>query len=117
MNQTNAAIGEAYYTAMGAKDSVTVGQYLRDDVQLIAPLRNLTGKQEVLEGIKGFMAFFKTLVIRAKFGNEQQAVVVYDVDCPEPVGIMPGVALLTLQEGLIVHIELFYDIRALETAL
>ncbi len=113
MNQTNMAIAEAYYTAMGAKDSVVVGQYLRDDVQLIAPLRNLAGKQEVLEGIKGFMAFFKTLIIRAQFGNEQQAVVVYDVDFPAPVGFMPGVALLTLEKGLIVRIELFYDIRPL----
>jgi hypothetical protein len=37
--------------------------------------------------------------------------VVYDLDCPEPVGPFSSSALMTFENGLITKIELFYDAR------
>lgn len=65
----------------------------------------------MLEATKNFMAFFKTLTLRAKFGFADQAMVVYDVDFPDPIGIIPTASLMTFQEELVTKIELFFDAR------
>jgi ketosteroid isomerase-like protein len=101
----------AYYTAMKEKDIASVAQHLHPDVQFSGPLSQMNGKETVLTAIKGFMSFFKTLEIRAKFSSESQAVIVYDVEFPTAIGHMPSVALLTFKEGLIAKIELFFDGR------
>jgi len=80
----------------------------------IRPLAKMTGKEAVIEAIKKFASFFKTLTIRAKFGFGDQAMVVYDSDFPEPIGNLSSVALMTFYEGLITKIELFFDARPFE---
>ena len=109
MNQNNVAIAVAYYTAIGEKNVAGVEKLLHPDVQFIGPLDERTGKEAVLEAIKGFSAQLKTLKIRAKFESGEQAMIAYDVEFPEPIGKIRGAALMTIQEGLITKIELFYD--------
>lgn len=109
MNQNNVAIAQTFYTAFGAKDVETMEKYLHPDVQLITPLSQLQGKEAYLEAVKNFALFFKALTIRATFGEGDQAVVVYDLECSEPIGKVPGVALMTLSEGLITGNELIHD--------
>lgn len=105
------SIAEAYYTAMSEKNGEGLGKYLHPDVQFKGPLSQLKGKEAVLESVKNFTSFFKKLTIRTKFGSGDQAMVVYDVDFPEPIGRFPSAALLTIREGLIREIELFFDGR------
>ena len=62
---------------------------------------------------KGFSAIFKTLTIRAKFGSETQAMIVYDVEIPGLAKDLRAASLLSFQEGLISKIELIYDMRCL----
>jgi ketosteroid isomerase-like protein len=114
MNQNNVAIAEAYYNAMSNKNMAEVERYLHPDVHFLAPLAKLTGKEAVLEAAQGFSHFFNSLTIRAKFGEADQAMVVYEVDCPVPVGLIRTAALMTFKEGLIARIELFYDARPFE---
>ena len=111
MNKKPIAVAEAYYTALGEKDMVGVEKCLHSAVQFIAPLAEVMGKGAVLEAAKKFTMLFKTLKIRAKFGSEDQAMIVYDLDCPAPIGNMSAAALITLQEGLIAKIELIFDAR------
>lgn len=111
MNQNNVAIAKAFYTAMSEKNIGTMEKYVHPDIQFTAPLAKLQGKEAYLEALKGFTAFLKTLTLRAAFAEGDQAVVVYDVDFPVPVGKVASVALMTFQEGLITKIELFYDAR------
>jgi len=111
MNKTNVAIAEAYYTAVGKKDIAGIERYLHPDVQFIGPLAKMTGKEAVLEATKKFSAFFNTLTIRAKFGSGDQAVVVYDLDFPAPIGNLSSAALMTFQGGVVTRIELFFDAR------
>jgi hypothetical protein len=109
MNQNNMAIAKTFYTSFGEKNVETMGKYLHSDVQLITPLSKLQGKEVYLEAAKSFMAFFNSLTIRAIFGEGDQAVVVYDLECPGGIGKTSGVALMTFQEGLITRNELFHD--------
>lgn len=71
----------------------------------------MVGKDAVLKAAQGFMVIFKALTIRAKFGSENQAVVVYDVEIPNFAQNLKAVSLLSFQEGLISQIELIYDTR------
>lgn len=109
MNQNNVAIANTFYIAFGEKNIEAMEKYLHPDVQLITPLSTLQGKEAYLEAVKGFMAFFKVLSIRATFGEGDQVVVVYDLDCGESIGKTSAVALMTFQKGLITRNELFHD--------
>jgi hypothetical protein len=111
MNQNNVAIAEAFYTAFREKNIEAMEKYLHPEIQFFAPLAKLQGKEAYLEAAKNFASFFKTLTLRVIFGEEHQAAVVYDVECPAPIGKLPSVALMDIQEGLIIRIELFYDAR------
>ncbi|QLH35953.1 MAG: hypothetical protein HWD61_07260 [Parachlamydiaceae bacterium] len=55
------------------------------------------------------MNIFNSLEIRAKFGKNNQAMIVYDTDIPGIAKEFPGASLLTFQDGLIIKIELFHD--------
>ena len=112
--KNNVDIAEAYYTSMGKKDIASIGKYLHPNVECTGPLGKMIGKEAFLEGIKNFASFFKTLTIRAKFGFGDQAMVVYDLDFPEPIGKLSSAALMTLHEGLITKMELFFDARPFE---
>jgi ketosteroid isomerase-like protein len=114
ISMNNIAIIETYYKAMGEKNIASMEKYLHPDVQFISPLSKTKGKEAVLEATKGFANFFKTLTIRSSFGSADQAMIVYDVDCPEPFGIIRTASLMTFKEGIIVQIELFFDARPFE---
>lgn len=114
MSQNNADIAESYYRAMEEKDMERLGSYLHSDVIFVGPLAELRGKDAVLAAAKGFSSFLKKITIRAKFSSETQAMLAYDMDCPEPIGRFPAATLMTLEKGLITKLELFYDARPFE---
>jgi hypothetical protein len=114
IHENTAAIAEAYYLAMGEKNVQSIEDLVHPDVCLIAPLAKTQGKAAFLEAAKRFTSLFRTLKIRTKLGSEDQAMVVYDLECPEPIGSFSTAVLMTFQEGLIAKIELFYDARPFE---
>ena len=107
----NIAIGVAYYQAMSNKELVAIEKYLHPDVQLVSPLAVVTGKAAVLNSVKNFMTIFNKLTTRVQFGNGDQAMLAYDLDCPAPFGMIRGAVLLTFKDDLIIGYELFYDAR------
>lgn len=108
------SVAQAYYTAMGLKDLTAVASFLHSDVTFKAPLASCAGKEKVLSSIESFMKMFNTLLIVACCGFQDQAMLVYELDFPAPINKMRSAAFLTLQEGLITKIELFYDARPFE---
>ncbi len=113
MSKKTLSIVEGYYKAMEKKDIAEMEQYLHADATFIAPLATIVGKTAFLEGMKDFMNRFNKITIRAQFGcdDKNQAVVVYNLEFPAPIGVVPIAGLLTLKEDLIATIELFYDAR------
>jgi len=103
----------AYYTALGKKDMEAVKKCLHPDVQFSDPQEKVVGREAVLKAAKGFAAIFKSLTIRAKFGSDTQAMIVYDVEIPGLPKNLRAASLLSFQDGLISNIELIYDTRCL----
>jgi len=112
--ERNVASVEAYYKAMNDKDVASVARHLHPDVQFIGPMANLAGKEAVLEAAKRFISFISGIRIRAKFGSEDQAILTYDADFGEPIGICRTAVLMNFKDDLIARIELFYDARPFE---
>ena len=102
-------IAEEYYTLLGKKDASGVAKYLHEDVLCISPVDEVRGKRALLGVIKNFVSSFNSLNIRNKFCSENQAVVVFDLNFPEPIGKLRSVSLVTFEDGLIKQLELFYD--------
>lgn len=108
------AVGVAYYTALGEKNIEEVKKYLHPDIQFTDPQETIFGKEAVLKAAQGFSRIFKSLAIRAKFGSENQAMIVYEVEIPGLPKKLQAASLLSFQEGQISKIELFYDSKGLK---
>jgi hypothetical protein len=104
-------IGEAYYKAVGEKNLEKAEQFLHPDVEMIGPLSKVSGKKEFVDAVKRFLDLFTTLTIRAKFDSENQAMIVYELNCPAPFGTFSAAVLLTIQDDLIKKFELIFDAR------
>jgi ketosteroid isomerase-like protein len=111
MNQNNVSIAENYYTTVGEKNIAALEKFLHPDVEFVGPLAKMTGREKVLEATRKFAILFRTLKIRSRFSAGNQAVVIYDLEFPEPIGSISSASLMTFEEGAIVKIELFYDAR------
>lgn len=109
MKHTNEQIAQTFYRAFGEKDLEVVAKYLHPEVCLVTPLSKLQGKENYLQAAVGFMDFFDGLTIRAALGEGDQAVIVYDLMCPDPIGTVPAAALMTFKDGLLIKNELFHD--------
>lgn len=109
MNKTSQKIAMEYYTLVGEKNVEGIKRYLDPNVELCGPLASLKGKEAVVKATSNFMNMFNSLTIRAKFGSEEQAMIVYDTDIPGIAKGFPGSSLLSFRDGMIVKIELFYD--------
>ena len=99
----------AYYTALGNKNIESVKKYLHPNIEFTDPIETVIGKDIVLKAAEGFMGIFKALTILAKFGSEDQAVIIYDVAIFNFPKALRAVSLFSFQEGLISKIELIYD--------
>lgn len=113
MKADTKALGTAYYTALGEKNLEAVKECLHPDIQFSDPQEKVIGREAVLAAAKGFTGIFKTLTIKAKFGSENQAMIVYEVEIPGLSKNLKSASLLSFQDGLISKIELFYDSRNL----
>lgn len=100
---------QEYYTLVGEKNVKGIQSYLHPDVELYSPLAAVKGKEGVVSATSNFMNALSSLRIRAKFGNEEQAMIVYDIDVPGIAKEFPGASLLTFRDGLIIKIQLFFD--------
>jgi hypothetical protein len=114
MIEQNINNAEAYYMAMHNKDVVALARYLHNDVKFIGPLAEVDGKENVVAAATKFMQFLNSIRIRTKFGSENQAIVVYEMNCLPPIDIFKAVTLMTFKDSLIISLELFYDARPFE---
>lgn len=113
MKTDTKSIGVAYYTALGEKNIEKVKGYLHPDIQFTDPQETVIGREAVLQAEKGFTGIFKSLAIRSKFGSEDQAMIVYEVEIPGLLKKLQAASLLSFQGELISKIELFYDSKGL----
>jgi len=109
MIEKNVVSAVAYYKAMADKDLPGMARHLHPDVRLVTPMEELTGKEVVLEAAKRLLNLIKSIKVHAKFGSQEQAMLTYDMDFAEPIGVCRAAALMTFKDGLIVRNEVFFD--------
>lgn len=115
MSKENLAIAENYYAAMKRKDIETMEALISPTIRFVGPLAELEGKTAVLRAIQGFLSAFETLSIRSKFHSDGEVMLAMDTVFPAPIGNLRTASLLSIQNGLIQKIELFYDSRIVES--
>ena len=111
MIESNVASAIAYYKAMNNKDVASMGRHLHPDVQLVSPMEHLTGKDAVLEAATRLSNHIQGIKMHARFGSEEQAMVSYDMNFAEPIGVCRAAALMTFKDSLIARNEVFFDTR------
>ena len=107
MTEKNADSAVAYYRAMTDKDLTGMARDLHPDVRLVSPMEELTEKEAVLAAVKPLINLIKSIKVNAKFGSEDQAMLTYDMEFAEPIGVTRTAVLMTFKEGLIERSELF----------
>lgn len=111
MLKNNIAIAEGYYAAVNNKSLSDVEQYLHPHAELVSPLSRIKGKESVLNAVKGYMTIFNTLSVDIACGSGDRVLLVYNLDCPAPIGSARAAVLIEIQDSLIARIELFFDPR------
>lgn len=112
--ERNVASAEAYYGAMKEKDLAAMAKHLHPDVQFVGPMAEFAGKEKVLEAARGLHQFITDIRMNARFGSQNQAMLAFDMDLTEPLGMCRSAVLMTFKDSLIAKIELFYDARPFE---
>ncbi len=111
MTEKNVASAVAYYKAMADKDLSGMARHLHSNVRLVSPMEELTGKEAVLAAVKPLVNLIKNIKVHAKFGSEDQAMLTYDMEFAEPMGVCRTAVLMTFKDDLIARSELFFDAR------
>jgi SnoaL-like domain len=105
----------AYHRAWTSHDFERAMSYIADDIVCQAPSGTLGGA----EAFRGFMGPFVQILTRselvAAFGDDQQAVVMYDTDTV-PVTNAPGAECVTVHDGKITHMRIIFDRLPFEEA-
>jgi hypothetical protein len=96
MTEKNVASAVAYYKAMADKDLTGMARYLHPDVRLVSPMEELTGKEAVLAAVRPLVNLIKRIKVHAKFGFEDQAMLTYDMEFADAIGVTRTAVLACL---------------------
>ena len=98
----------AYFHAWTGHDLDRAMEYVADDMACDAP----AGRLEGAAAFRGFMGPFVQILtgsqLIAAFGNDEQAVVVYDTETV-PVKTAPAAECVTVREGKITYSRFIFD--------
>lgn len=112
MSKKNIGVAKAYYLAVNNKNISEVEKYVHPSVELISPLTHITGKESVVNAVKGYMTVLKSLAVRTACGTDDQVLLVYDYDVVfAPSSTLHAAVLMDFKDDLIARIELFFDAR------
>ena len=112
MSTNNLSTALAYYEAINQKNVEVAAEKLAENVKIISPLATKSGKPDVLDALKGLCLATQSVAVTANFADENQVMLALDIRFPEPIGILRAAVLLNFDQGLIKHIEMFYDGQA-----
>lgn len=112
MNQqlTPVAIARAFTEAWTSHDMQTAATYLAEDVVFDGPANRSQGIDAYLDGLNAFARAVTRLRILAVQGNDEQAIIMYEVTMG-PSGVVRGAELLTIRDGKIAEDKLVFAPR------
>lgn len=114
-HSTPTAIAGVFTEAWTSHDMETAATYLADDVVFDGPITHTKGKQAYIEALSRFAGAVTGVTILAAFGDETQAIIMYDL-ATGPFGTLPSAELLTFRDGKIAADRLIFDTYATRMA-
>jgi hypothetical protein len=111
---TAVEIGEAYLDGWNRKEISAIACLIHPDAHFKGPMREVTGRDNIVASIEGMFRIFKSIKIRTKLSGGNQAIFTYDFECVPPIGVGRVADLMTIEDGLIKDFELFFDARPFE---
>jgi hypothetical protein len=101
-------VAVSFIEAFGRGDRAALASLLADDVTFESPQVRLTGATAVVEAISRFADLVTGVTIHAVLGNEEQAMITYDM-ATKPFGTLRAVDHLVVRDGRIVSDVLVFD--------
>ncbi|UFS80504.1 nuclear transport factor 2 family protein (plasmid) [Rhizobium sp. T1470] len=102
------AIACTYIEAIASRDLETILKVSAQDVVCTSPMGKLTGAQAFRGFHEGFARMIKSVNILAVYGDDDQAVIIYEADT-HPVPRAVTVELITVNGGKIASTDVIYD--------
>ncbi len=98
----------AYHRAWTSADFELAMTYVATDIVCQAPSGRLDGAEAFREFMGPFAQILTSSRLVAAFGDDETAVVIYDIDTV-PVKDAPGAEYLTVIDGKIRHLRIIFD--------
>lgn len=98
----------AYFEAWTGKDLERAMSFVDGDIVCDAPAGRIEGADAYREFMAPFVQILRRADLIAAFGDEEQAVVVYDTKTA-PVASAPAAECVTVRDGKIVYSRFIFD--------
>jgi ketosteroid isomerase-like protein len=98
----------AYFEAWTGKDMDGAMRFVADDIVCDAPAGRITGAAAYREFLAPFAGTLTGSSLIAAFGDDEQAVIVYDTSSPR-VASAPGAECVTVVDGRITYSRFIFD--------
>jgi len=103
-----------YLAAWQRKDADAIAAHVHTHVHFKGPMTELQGREPFIAACKRMFPMLKEYRVRSVAATEDRAIFVYDFVCVEPIGLCRTAELITVKDGLIRDVELFFDARPFE---
>ena len=104
---------DRYFTALKQKDFAAMRPLLHDDVSFKGALGTTEGVEDYISGLQHMMAAMTNMERRAIFAEGEDVCQVYDLVLAEPHVTLPIAQWLTVRDGRIASLQVFFDPRPL----
>ncbi|NPE53175.1 nuclear transport factor 2 family protein [Dickeya dadantii] len=101
-------IARTYVAAMAKKDVETIISISAEHVVCTSPIGQITGIERFQAFQEGFARMITNLTVLAVYGDDEQAVVVYDAET-HPVPHSVVAELIKVRDGKLASTEMIYD--------
>jgi ketosteroid isomerase-like protein len=104
-------IVDRYYEAWGNKDVPAVRSLLHDDLSFKGPIDTFDNADAYVTSIQQLFPIVRAVEPRKVFVDGQDACTVYDLVTATPAGTAPVAEWVTVKDGKIAAIRVFFDAR------
>ncbi len=109
------AVARSYHRAWSNGELEAAGGHLAEDLTIEVPINAYATKQDFLRAVGKTRQMTSTLDLLAEFGNEAEALLLYDLALP--FGVLRVAEHFTVSDGRITRIRQVHDTAAIRAAL
>lgn len=114
-NRSPLDVAVAFIEAWARHDMATVAGYAADDISDEGPLAQVSGITAYLDAVGGFAELVTGMTLIAAFGDDRQAVIMYDMTTG-PFGTLRAAEQLVISDGKIKTSKLVFDTHEVRKA-